>query len=233
MFPVGGFGSAPFKEITDEEAPMWAHLVRRGAIHLHWFFVLLLVCAPIHAALAANITIDFNGISGGDWSPFASYSESGFTVSANTGNWLVDLDYGNPLPMIAFTTETTETFAVTRNGAEFSFNTIDLYSSVSQIPYTFTGFLNGSEVFTVSGTAPNTFGGFYTVQNPYASLEVDSLRVSLTNPTNPNPIGADNIVVETVPEPANLVLLTSGVVSLGLRRFAGYRTGSRKNNNRS
>jgi hypothetical protein len=42
----------------------------------------------ISAALGGT-TIDFNGLSGSDGSPFTSYAESGFTVARLSGSWFV------------------------------------------------------------------------------------------------------------------------------------------------
>lgn len=163
----------------------------------------------ISAAVGAT-TIDFNGLSGSDGSPFTSYAESGFTVARLSGSWLVGKNYGNPPPYILFRNPptTTASVAVTDAGAPFSFRSIDLYSSTTPIPFIFTGLLNGNTVFTVSGTVPNTFGNFATVSNPHGTDRIDTLQVTLSNPSNPNvpnPVGLDNIVVvapgSAVPEP--------------------------------
>jgi hypothetical protein len=183
--------------------------------------VILLVSVLSHVALASNITIDFNGLSGANGSPFTNYTEYGFMVSAVSNNWLVGQNYGNPAPFIYFTTETMETIAVTDGGALFAFSSIDLYASLTKIPYTFTGFLDGNQVFTVSGEVPNTFGNFMTVMNPYSTDSIDTLDVTLTNPSQSNPMGLDNIVVMSqgsTPEPTSLLLFVSGIATLGLSR---------------
>jgi hypothetical protein len=183
--------------------------------------VILLVSVLSHVALASNITIDFNGLSGADGSPFTNYTEYGFMVSAVSNNWLVGQNYGNPAPFIYFTTGTMETIAVTDGGALFAFSSIDLYASLTKIPYTFTGFLGGNQVFTVSGEVPNTFGNFATVMNPYSTDSIDTLDVTLTNPSQSNPMGLDNIVVMSqgsTPEPTSLLLFVSGIATLGLSR---------------
>jgi hypothetical protein len=146
-------------------------------------FLLFLILG--HAASASNITIDFNGISGSDGSPFTSYMESGFTVSAVTNQWLVAQSGGNPGPFIYFLAQPSDVITaaieVTDGGMPFKFDSIDLYSSITPIPYTFVGLLNNNVVFTVSGTVPNTFGNFATVLNPDANFTIDTLEVSLTN----------------------------------------------------
>jgi hypothetical protein len=188
----------------------------------------LLVPALAHPAFANDITIDFNGLQGSDGSPFSNYSEYGFNVSAVTDQWLVGQSGGNPGPYIYFIAQpnqdVTATIDVTEGGAEFNFKSVDLYSSITTIPYTFTGFLGSNQVFSVSGTVPNTFGNFATVDNPDANTYVTSLEISLTNDPGPccsNPMGLDNIVVSqgttTTPEPGTLLLLCSGVAALGFR----------------
>jgi hypothetical protein len=40
---------------------------------------------------------------------------------------------------------------------------VDVHSSTTQIPYTFTGMLGSTTVFAISGRQANTFGNFATV----------------------------------------------------------------------
>jgi hypothetical protein len=68
-----------------------------------------------------------------------------------SGYWWV-WHYGDPPPFIEFFTPA-GTFSVTDGGSTFGFTSIDLYSSVTEIPYTFTGLLDGNTVFTASGDA--------------------------------------------------------------------------------
>jgi hypothetical protein len=84
---------------------------------------------------------------------------------------------------------------VTQGGISFRFNSIDLYSSITPIPYAFTGLLNGNTAFTTSGTVQNTFGNFANVPNPHGTDVINTLQVMLSNPHGPNPVGLDNIVV--------------------------------------
>ena len=80
--------------------------------------------------------------------------------------------------------------------APFRFRTIDLYSSVTPIPYVLTGYRNDAAVFTIDGRLPNTFGNFVTVANPRADALIDTLVVTLTNAAAiANPMGVDNIVL--------------------------------------
>jgi len=141
-------------------------------------------------------SIDFSRLTSG--SPFVSYDESGFTVLPTLGSWEV-LGYGRPAPSIIFrhlTMDPATTGEVQITAAPaFRFHSVDLYSSVTQIPYTISGFLNSSLVYTLSNTLPGTFGNFVTVQNPNEAHIIDTLLIRLTNPALSNPMGLDNIVV--------------------------------------
>ena len=195
-----------------------------------FLLIATLVCLLASLAQASDVTIDFTGISGSEGSQFASYMEDGFTVSDVTGNWLVSQTiYGNPPPGIYFIAQPnqniTATVEVTEGGSPFTFNSVDLYSSVTTIPYTFTGFLNGSQVYSISGTTQLAMGNFITVHNPDSGDVINSLDISVTNSPGPccsNPMALDNIDVTpqqaTAPEPASLSLFAAGLAALGLYR---------------
>jgi hypothetical protein len=139
-----------------------------------------------------------------------SYTESGVTVTATSGEWSVITDYGHPAPFIEFyvpcmlqagtcTTPATPgigTIQVTAAGATFSFKSIDLYASLVPIPYQVTGLRNSTTVFTMANTLPNTFGNFATVVNPQAAAVIDTLVISLTDAVSA--MGLDNIVLTLV-----------------------------------
>ena len=169
------------------------------------------------SSLSGDPTIAFNGLSGFPCSgpprvpansscAVHSYSESGVTVSATSGEWTVRTDYGHPAPFIEFyvpcvgkpcatpATPGIGTIHVTAGRATFSFKSVDLYASLIPIPYQITGLRNSTTVFTLANTLPNTFGDFATVVNPQASAVIDTLVISLTNGVSA--MGLDNIVVE-------------------------------------
>lgn len=160
-------------------------------------------CIPV--PLVPRI-ITFAGLSGvANFSPFAAYSELGLTVAPTSGDWLAMTSYGAPAPAIIFNrlasdpTLTSEV-RVTADGSVFGFTSVDLYSSITTIPYTITGLLDSSPVFALSGIVPNTFGTFATVSNPSPALLVDTLVIAVTNPATPccaNPAGLDNIAVRS------------------------------------
>src|SRR5438874_1108768 len=153
------------------------------------------------------VTLTFNGLTAGGL-PVGNYTESGFTVSANPGDWVSLTTYGNPAPFIEFFASggnpvtggpaVTGQVAVFGTGhAPFRFQSVDLYSSVTRIPYEITGVRNDAAVFTLADTLPNTFGNFRTVVNSHAADTIDTLIIRLTNSPGPgsNPMGLDNIVL--------------------------------------
>jgi hypothetical protein len=144
--------------------------------------------------------IGFGGVVGMHGSAFTTYAENGFTVDAISGPWTIHRNYGRPSPFIQFVRlagEPTLTgqIRVTAGGALFRFTSVDLYSSVTPIPFVITGLLNSATVFTMTGTVPNTFGAFGTVSAATGHLP-DTLLISVDNPsTIANPVGVDNIAV--------------------------------------
>ena len=161
----------------------------------------------VSASSSTRVTIGFGGLAG-NAGAFSTYAESGFTVSVTgpssfTRDWEVATSYGNPAPFILFnvpagSSPTSGAITVSDSGSAFRLASIDLYSSLTPIPYELRGFLNGTAVFTATGTVPNTFGSFQTVVNPYAEVLVDSVTIVLINPAPAccgNPVGLDNIVL--------------------------------------
>jgi len=139
---------------------------------------------------------------GSDGAAFTTYARCGLTVAAMTSNWTVSTTYGRPAPFIRFTssagTTTTGEVLVTAAGAKFTFQSVDVYSSTTPIPYVITGIAKSTTVFTIQGTQGNTFGNFATVVNPNPTTQIDALLIRLTNPAAPcctNPMGLDNIVI--------------------------------------
>jgi hypothetical protein len=140
--------------------------------------------------------------------PLTTYSESGFVVQFRSGNWEVLPNYGRPAPATIFLSPSGATVAgelqiTATGGAQFAFKSVDLYSSLTPIPYVIVGTLRGTKEVDVSATLPgvvgNTFGDFRTVVNPSPARPLDTLTVTLTNTMPPiggsNPMGLDNIVL--------------------------------------
>ena len=161
-------------------------------------------CGPVPLVPRTNT---FAGLSGlANFSPMGgAYSELGLTVSPTSGDWLAMTGYGAPAPAIVFNRlaidpALTAEVRVTAGGFVFSFTSVDLYSSITTIPYTITGLLDSSPVFVLSGIVPNTLGNFVTVSNPNPAELVDTLVIAVTNPATPccaNPAGLDNIAVRS------------------------------------
>jgi hypothetical protein len=151
----------------------------------------------------ARVSIGFAALASvANRSSFTSLTESGFTVTATSASWEALTTFGNPIPFIQFTrqagqADTIGEVTVAAGGAPFTFESVDVYSSITPIPHEIVGIRNGAPVFTITGTVPNTFGGFATVSNPQPATPIDTLQIRLTNPAAccSNPVGLDNIVV--------------------------------------
>ncbi|WP_100903999.1 hypothetical protein [Nostoc flagelliforme] len=185
----------------------------------HLVTLLGLLLGVHQTASAATITFEQASLG-----TLSTYTESGFTTSAISGPWVTTGSYGNPAPFIQFTNEAgqnslTATIQITNDDSPFTFSSVDLYSSVTPIPYSITGFLNSTAIFSFEGTVPNTFGNFQTVVNSNSNYSIDSLTISLTNPALTccsNPMGLDNITVTpivttSVPEPNGSLFFLLGL----------------------
>ena len=157
------------------------------------------------AVALAPLTITFDGLTTPDRGPFTSYEASGMTVKATLRSWIVFANYGKPKPAIVFFREGTEGVGevqITSTNGSFVFNSVDVYSSMTPIPYEIAGHVKGTQAFNVTGTVPNTFGNFAAVSSTQ-SVAIDVLVIRLTNPLIPamppgpggNPMGLDNITV--------------------------------------
>src|SRR5207245_1032726 len=69
----------------------------------------------------------------------------------------------------------------TAGTSPFYFKSVDLYSSITPIPYVISGVRNGSTIFTMADTLPNTFGRFRTVASQNTTDAIDTLSITLTN----------------------------------------------------
>lgn len=189
---------------------------------------MLLVCAVAAISFSAQAAvIGFDDI-GENGTPFTFYTEDGFMVfPAGGADWVNNTVYGAPAPSVIFNRKRGEpeiwagAFVRAEETLPFTFSAVDLYSSVTPIPYRFIGYKDGMPVFDVSNTMPNTFGRFETAFNPdYATILIDLLYIELVNPfvaCCSNPVGFDNIVVtraSEVPEPGALALALMAVSAL-------------------
>lgn len=141
--------------------------------------------------------------------PITIYQESGFRISAETGPWEESTTYGSPAPMVIFkrpaaSDDTTGKLRLHSGsglsaGGLFAFTSVDLYSSVTPIPYTIAGYLDSREVLALTATLPNTFGKLVKVTNPNPPQMLDLLFIHMVNPATKccsNPVGLDNIVLK-------------------------------------
>ena len=179
-------------------------------------------------------TIGFNDLSGSQNDPFSFYTEAGFMVFPAGGEpWVQNIVYGKPAPSVIFNRPRDAPelwagmFIRAEGGSNFTFAAVDLYSSVTPIPYRFLAYDEGMPVFDFTATMPNTMGQFKTADNPYGDVAMDLLYIELVNPfvaVGGNPVGFDNVVVSmvrAVPEPATiwlLMIVAAGVFPLRLLR---------------
>jgi hypothetical protein len=181
------------------------------------------VSTSVHAAV-----IGFEGI-GAHGAQFATYTEDGFTVTAGSTLWTNNRVYGAPAPFVQYyrnkeDPEIVTGLFVSADGADFTFASVDVYSSVTPIPYRVRGYQDSAILFDFFGTVPNTFGQFRTVINPGFPSLIDRLYIQLWNPyvaLGGNPVGMDNItvsMVSAVPEPSALLLLGAGLAWVGWNR---------------
>src|SRR4029450_694070 len=142
------------------------HFTNGGVTHVRTTFFAFAVALLCSAGPASAAIIGFGGLP--TPGPFTTYAESGFTVSAVSGNWEASTSFGNPAPFVQFIRAASEPtitaqIEVTASGSPFIFASVDLYSSVTTIPYLVTGLRNSTPMFTLAGTVPNAFGGFTTL----------------------------------------------------------------------
>jgi hypothetical protein len=157
---------------------------------------------PAGLTPSANYIVGFSGLRE-NRATVPTYTESGFTISAVSAEWVGITTFGNPLPFLEFFASSgtvTGEIRISAAGAPFWLRSVDFYSSVTRIPYVIEGFLSSEPVFTQLDVLGNTFGNFVRVFNTRPYLAVDVLLIRLSNPipagvTGTNPMGVDNIVL--------------------------------------
>lgn len=185
-------------------------------------------------ANAAVIGFDGLGPHGADL--FVHFEDGFVVLPAGGETWTVNTGYGAPAPFISYTRTSTQpdlsalVLVRSLDFADFSFSSVDLYSSITPIPYRFRGYRGNVDVFDFYAVTPNTFGQFRTVFSPSSSL-IDLLFIEVMNPfvaCCSNPVGLDNIVVtnaSAVPEPSSLApMLIAACLLLAVRATNKRRT---------
>ncbi len=176
----------------------------------------LLATLGLGAACAAQATvITFDGLTAlADPLPPA-YTESGFTVTPTSGNWLQAQTFGAPVPSVYvadFHGAPFGSLSVTGPGL-FTFDSLDLAAGLSGIGYEVRGYKGGLQQFSLSGNELNT-GAFHTLQSS-SRLAIDTLSIDVSG-AGPGSINVDNIQVSAVPEPQTWSLALIGVAMVGL-----------------
>jgi hypothetical protein len=157
------------------------------------------------------VTITFSGLTGPYASPVSGYQDMGFTVSLTEGTWLKGTAFqAEPPPApqenyiyfnTPYGTTSSGEIRITANGCAFTFRSLALYSSVTPIPYQFTGLKGGAIVYTLTDMLPWTSGTFKTVSSSHFTDGIDALIVTVSNPaTNvvccgKNPVGIGHIAL--------------------------------------
>jgi len=193
---------------------------------------LFAMALPIQIMRAEVVT--FSGLSGGDNTPFTSYTEGNYTVTPLTSNnWYQDdTAYGNPAPSIydgPIGNVSAATVQVTGHG-DFTWQSLDYSSNNGAAYYNVRGLLGGVQQFDEAGGLAGVFSPFHftTLTGTDPSTVIDTLDITFIPPVGyapPTSINLDNIRVSSVPEPESLSLLGAGFATLlaGLvrRRFKG------------
>jgi hypothetical protein len=171
--------------------------------------ILLLILNPAWAGI-----VTFDGLTGSNLDPFASYTEAGFTVTAGAGDWFEGFNFGNPVPDLFAGPAwgaTPDTIQVT--GGLFVFGGFDLASNGGTTGYTISGFVGGLLVLSQSGAQTATPNSFVTIPSADSGAVLDTLSIVLApNEPSPTSYNIDNINVTAIPEPATLPWVAAGLL---------------------
>lgn len=177
----------------------------------------LALAIGIAAGSASATVITFDNLAGAQGSSFSSYVESGFTVESLLGKWLVAKNFGAPVPDI-FSGKNwgTASATVEVTGGQFTFNSVDLSSSLGNASYTIEGLKGGVSQFSFNGvrSCGGCSGLFATVNNSFSSMVIDSLKISITGAGSSYNLDNINVTAQVIPEPATYGLMLAGLLGV-------------------
>jgi hypothetical protein len=157
--------------------------------------VVLAATLPAYAGPLTSV-IDFNTLPGSSGSAFTTYSENGYTVSIYSGTVKVYDGDGDPEPsLLSESSNGAINIQVTTGDPDFIFDDVDLATLGAAGTYTITGYLNGSQVFSHSGTIIGgyAFNGYGTGID---TATIDDLHIAFASTSDSD---LDNITLTSVP----------------------------------
>lgn len=173
----------------------------------------LFMCAPAQA----SVIIDFGDLSEfSNSTPFEGLIEDGFVVTPTAGNWFVANMFGAPTPSIFGRASISEIVVQSETADPFQFFAVDFAdASNGGVEYFVEGFFDGGLVFSFNGVAP---GRFITADSPDSESSIDLLRITMHR--DGASYNIDNIVVNAVPAPSVLMMLSVAGIAAARRRRA-------------
>ena len=187
--------------------------------------VALLVSSP---AVATAATITFGNVPVDLLQNAGAQNEAGFTYQAFGAGWELETNFSNPGAALAtfFNGQGTtlgQRVDITRSGGGlFTFDAVDWRTvlDANSDDVVITGFLGGVAQGTLALTGSTT--AFQTAAFGFSG-PIDLLRVQVSLVSGNNALILDNFVVDAanvpVPEPTSMLLLGSGLLGAGVRRW--------------